>query len=261
MPRYALLGATGSTGSAILRRLSAESPLDLTVNVFVRSRSKLLTTFPDLESKSFKANIVEGTTSDEMAMSQCLKDVDVILGCIGTNEPTKGMTLISDTASSIINALKEHQQAQGAAYRKPTIIQLRSSSLNPYAAMPWVARNMAWFIFHHIYKDLDNACKLYKSTTADNPGLLDYIFIDPPSIHDADGTTATGYKLFLDVAKEKQEPAISYSDLGAAFCEIAERRAEFAGKGVFVSATGAVNMTWGPLMGYMGKGVKSRILG
>lgn len=260
MPKYALLGATGSTGSAIIRRLLSEPPNDLTLNVFVRSRPKLLKAFPDLgATSSFAINIVEGTHSDGQAMGECLRDVEVVLACIGTNEPTPGMTLVYDTSSSILKALKEHRKTQGSGYKNPTVIQLRTSSLNPYAAMPWFARNMAHFTFYHIYSDLKRACELYASTAAASPGLLSYIFVDPPSIHDADGTTPTGYKLFLEVAKEKQEPAISYADLGAAFCEIAERKEEFAEKGVFVSATGTVNLTWGPLMGYMRKGLKSRI--
>lgn len=263
MPKYALLGATGSTGSAIIRHLLANAPSDdLTLNIFVRSKSKLAKAFPDLQgTASFKTVLFEGIPSDTATLRECLRDVDVVLGCIGTNEPTSGMTLIYDTATSIIEALRQHQKQSGSAYKTPTVIQLRSSSLNPYAAMPWVARNMAWFMLYHIYKDLDRACELYSKTAKDEPGLLSYIFVDPPSIHDADGTTPTGYRLFLDVAKEKQEPAISYADLGAAFCEVAERREEFVGKGVFVSATGAVNMTWGPLMGYMAKGLKTRIIG
>ncbi len=110
------------------------------------------------------------------------------------------------------------------------------------------------FCFYYIYADLDRACKLF----ADSPGLLDHIFIDPPAIHDADGTTPTGYKLILE---EKQDPVLSYADLGVAFCEVAERRDEFVGKAVGVTATGEVNQTWGVLMGYMAAGVKSRVWG
>lgn len=171
------------------------------------------------------------------------------------------MTLIYDTTKAITSILQEHKRAQGPAYETPAIIQLRSASLNPKAAQPWIAKNGAWFCFYHIYKDLDRACKLYESSAEETPGLLSYIFVDPPSIHDADGTQATGYKLFTDGFKEKQEGAMMYADLGEAFCEIAERKEEFAGQGVFVSATGAVNVTWGPLMGYMAQGAKTRICG
>ena len=117
---------------------------------------------------------------------------------------------------------------------------------------------MASFCFYYAYEDLDRACKLFDSSAADSPRLLDYVFVDPPSIHDADGTTPTGYKLILD---DKQEPALSYADLGAAFSEVAERRHEFAGKAVGVTATGTVNQTVGTLFGYVATGAKGRIWG
>lgn len=268
MPTYALLGATGSTGSAIVRSLIKDPPKDLTLNIFIRSKSKLLKTFPDLETATaFKANIIEGVPSDTTALQTCLKDATVIFGCIGTNEPTAGMTLIHDTITSIISALQHRREVEGSAYQTPTVIQLRSSSLNPNSTLPQFSRSMAWFFFYHIYTDLDKGCNLLisnsssKDSTTTSPQLLDYIFVDPPSIHDADGTETTGHKLFTDMSKETQEPAISYADLGAAFCEVAQRRKEFAGQGVFVSATGKVRMTWGPLMGFMRKGLWSRVAG
>jgi oxidoreductase AflX len=259
MPTYALLGATGSTGSAI----------------FVRSRSKLYKTFPELESTTaFKINIIQGVSGDAIAMQECLKDVDVVMACIGSNYSTQGMSLIYDTATAIINALEIHRKTRDSAYKPPTIIQLRSATLNPIwkAASPWLARTFIYFCFQYAYEDLDRACKLFASSAADSPGLLHYIFIDPPSIHDADGTTPTGYKLIHDAdgrtptgyklnLDEKQDPVLSYADLGAAFCEVAEQRDKFAGKAVGVTATGIVNQTWGTLIGYMATGVKGRIWG
>lgn len=262
MPTYALLGATGSTGSAIIRCLLAEPPHDLSLNLLVRSKSRLLEKIPDLErSSAFDATIIEGTPQDSSALQNCLDNADVVFNCIGTNEPRAGTTLIYDTTTAILAALQHHQQAKRTAYKTPTILQLRSSSLNPQAALPWIARNMAWFLFYHIYADLDRACKLLaeSSTAADGTEILHYIFIDPPSIHDADGTVRTGYKVFVDATKEKQESAISYADLGASFCEVAARKEQFKSDGVLVSATGDVNMTWGPLLGYMRQGLVSRI--
>ncbi|MCJ1400492.1 hypothetical protein MMC11_003698 [Xylographa trunciseda] len=261
MPTYALLGGSGSTGSAILRCLLSQPPKLLTLNIFVRSRSKLYKAFPDLESTTtFKINIIEGGPSDKTAMQECLTDVDVVMGCIGSNSSTPGITLIYDTTTTIIDVLKVHQKTRGSAYKAPTIIQLRSASLNPIfkAALPWVAQQIAPFCFHYIYTDLDRACNLLASSVADSPGLLKYIFVDPPSIHDADGTTPTGYKIIVD---GKQEPSLSYADLGAAFCEVAERKDEFAGMAVGVTATGPVKETWGTLVGYMAEGAKSRIWG
>ena len=261
MPTYALLGATGATGSAILRCLLSQPPKDLTLNIFVRSRSKLLNAFPDLEgTAAFKINIIEGTPNDSAAMQRCLKDVDVVMGCIGTNVSTPGMTLIYDTISAVIDALRIHQKTQASAYRTATVIQLRSASVNPIfkAEAPWIATRMASFLFHYVYADLERASELLVSIKANSPGLLDYIFIDPPALHDADGTTPTGYKLLL---KGKQEAALSYPDLGASFCEVARRRDEFSGKGIGPSATGAVTLTLGTTLGFVGAALKGRIWG
>ena len=261
MPVYALLGATGSTGSAILRCLLAQSPPHLTLNIFVRDKPKLLKAFPDLESTTaIKVNIIEGTPSHATAMQECLRDVDVAMACIATNYSTRGMSICYDTATAIINALEVLQKTRG--YKRPTIIQLRSASVNRSlsAAMPWFARNMASFCFHHVYEDLRRASTLFTSTATDPPGLLYYIFVDPPAIHDPDGETPTGFALITD-GTQKQESALSYSDLGAAFCEMAERREEFRNREVGPTATGEVNMTVGILFGYLIAGLKSRIMG
>lgn len=277
MPTYALLGATGSTGSAIIRALLTSPASDLRLNVLVRSKKKLLTIFPDLESTSqFTVHIFEGSTtpsasksSKNDALSQCLKDADVIFGCVGNNVPSVDTSLITDTVDSIIAALQTHRQAKGAGYKPPTVIQLRSSSLNPASPLPWIATKMSWFFFRYIYLDLERACdRLVAASKAARPPnddsgqgkLLEAIFIDPPAIHDANGMTPTGYELFTAASTGlKQEPAVSYADLGAAFAEVARKREEFKGEGVIVSATGEVNLTWGPLMGYMLQGAKSRI--
>lgn len=261
MPTYALVGGTGSTGSAILRCLLSQPPKDLTLNIFVRSRSKLRQAFPDLESTTaFKTNIIEGIPSDPTAMQECLKDVDVVMACIASNYSTRGMSLIYDSATALIAALAVHRKTRGPAYKTPTIIQLRSAALHPIykAALPWLARQVFPFCFDYVYADLERVSQLFASTVADSPGLLEYIFIDPPSIHDQDGTTPTGYRLILN---EKQEPMLNYADLGAAFCEVAERRREFVGRAVGVTATGAVNQTWGTLVKYMAAGAKGRMWG
>lgn len=263
MPTYALLGATGSTGTAIIRALLSHPPQDLTLNVFVRSKVKLLQTFPDLETTpSFTVSIFPGaSTTDTAAMLPCLRDADVVFGCVGTNAASAGMTLIHDTLAAVITCLDQLRQAQGAEYKPPTVIQLRSASLNPTSTLPWIAKNMAWLFFHHIYCDLQRGCDLLITTGTADSGLLDYVFVDPPSIHDAEGVQPTGHKLFVDLAGEEQAPAISYADLGEAFVEVAVRRGEFRGEGVFVGATGEVRMTWGPLMGFMGRGLWSRVWG
>lgn len=260
MPVYALLGATGSTGSSILRNLIAHPPKDIHLNIFVRSKSKLLHSFPSLEtSPPFPLTITEGSPSSPTQTRAALSSADVIFACIGSNYSTPGISLITETATSIISALEYHRSALGPAYKIPTIIQLRSASLNPAlkTQVPWIGQKLAFFFFGHVYADLSRACDLFESVS---PDLLHYIYVDPPAIHDAEGTVPTGHKLLLEEGEE-QKPDISYSDLGVAFCEVAERRAELRGRAVGVSATGEVTRTLGTLLGYAAVGVKGRIWG
>lgn len=261
MPTYAVLGATGATGTAIVRSLLTNPPKDLTLNIFVRSKFKLSEAFPDLENTTaFKVNITEATPDNSAAMQKCLKDVDVVMAVIGTNVSSPDITVSHDTAVAVISALEFHRENLGQAYKTPTVIQLRSTSLNPTlkAYLPYVAQYSATFCFHYIYRDLSRACDLFASTATEKPGLLEWIYIDPPALHDADGTTPTGFELVLDA---KMRPDLAYADLGAAFCEVAVRKGEFARKAVGVSATGAVNLTLGTLFGYVVAGVKSRVWG
>lgn len=260
MPTYALLGATGSTGSAIVRCLLAQAPQNLTLKVYVRSRSKLLGLFPDLErTTSFKLEIIEGTSTDSAKLQQCLRDADAIFMCIAQNYAKPGTTLIYDAASTIIEALTALRKDQGSSYTTPTILQNRTASLNETLTrqFPWIAGLVTNTCLHYCYADIKSGCDLYASTAEAQPGLLDYIFMDAPALHDAEGTTPTGHKLILD---EKQGPELSYADFGAAFVEAAERREEFAGKGVGVTATGPVKQTWGTLAGYLSSNLWSRIV-
>lgn len=262
MPTYALLGATGGTGSAILRCLLEEPPQNLTLNVFIRNKAKLIKAFPDLESTTaFTLNIIEGLPTESTSLQRSLKGADVVFMCIATNESKPGMSIAYDTASLVVAALQDLRKEVGASYTTPTILQLRTASLNEtfVAHYPWLQHKFIFFCLHHVYEDLDRGCKLLQSAAAETPGLLDYIFADPPAIHDPDGTTRTGHKLVFKA--EDQPPCLSYADLGAGMCELAERREEFKGMGVGVAATGKVNETWGILAGYLGAGARARVIG
>lgn len=259
MPTYALLGATGSTGSAVLRCLLSEPPQGVKLNILVRSKSKLLKAFPKLDKTGAPGTrIIESTSTNAVALEACLDDADVVFMCVGSNESNSGTTLSFDTAGAIINTLKNLRKLRGNEYKIPTIVQLRTASLNPALARqaPRLVRRVVSFCLHYNYVDIKRACELYESAAKES--LLNYIFVDPPTIHDADGTQRTGYKL---ISTETQETALSYADLGAAMCEIATRGAELRNQPVGVTATGKVNETWGVLAGYLIGGAKNRISG
>lgn len=263
MPTHALLGATGGTGAAVLRALLAAPPTNLNIKILVRSKSKLLTAFPNLEkTQSAKISIIEAPITDYAALQSCLSGAEVVHMCIATNEAKYGTRIAQYMAEAIISSLAQLRKDQGPKYIKPTILVLRSETLNPVHAQDSgkLVYPIVSFTLHYLYDDLDKAAKLYTAAAAENSGFFDYIFVDPPALHDTVGAECTGHELLVDGSK-RQSASLNYSDLGAAYVELAERRGEYNGKSVAISATGAVREQWSVLLWYNLQGLKARLWG
>ncbi|KAJ8606149.1 hypothetical protein MRB53_041156 [Persea americana] len=254
---YALLGATGSTGKAILQYYLDNPPKDLKLVMMVRSKSKLLKSFPDLEkNKSLPVEIVEGNLDNTSALEQALEGAEVIYNCISTNDCSPDNSVAQDAAKAIIAALEAENSKLKSAYRRPYLILNRSATLNEKLAgrMGYFVNFIHWAL-HYCYDDIEAAVNLYKDAK-EKDNLLEYICMDPPALHD--GGKRTGHKLFLDGS---QSSGLNYADLGAGFVEAASRKEEFAGKGVGVTATGDVEQHWDVLRGYILRGIKANITG
>ncbi|KAK5108059.1 hypothetical protein LTR62_008833 [Meristemomyces frigidus] len=238
MPIHAVLGGTGGTGSAVVRTLLASQIPDLGINVLVRSKSKLLQAIPQLGSTSTAVvNIFETPNLDADTFTACVKGASTIYVCIGTNNASRKNEIAVTTATRLIAALGHCRKALGSDYKAPTILFNRSMALNRdviFFPTESVKRFMQWAMFG-IFEDLLKAGEMY--ATAERDGLLVCITADPPGMMDANGTEATGYEL---LQKGKAAPMLNYADFGAAMVELGQRRAEFGGKAVGVSATGAV---------------------
>jgi hypothetical protein len=261
MPTHALLGATGATGSAVLRCYLDSQPKDTNLNIFVRSKSKLIKAFPDLESTcSPRITIVEAPLTDGQALQSCLRGAEVIHSCIATNDAKPGNRVSQDIAHALVTALEILKEEEGSNYIKPTAIITRAAPLNPDLSghMPVLVHRWLWFVLYHIYSDLEKATKIYEDLAA---GLLEYIFVDAPALFDSEGVERTGHRLITKGDTGVASAGINYADLGAAFIELAERKDEFKGMGVGVSATGAVREQWGVLFGYQVAGLKGRLWG
>lgn len=261
MPTHALLGATGGTGSAVLHALLAAPPPNLTLKIFVRSKSRLLLAYPNLESTtSISISIFEAPITDISALRSCLSGAEVAHMCIATNEVKYGTHIAQDMAGAIISSLSQLREEQGSEFTKPTLLIIRSASLNPVYALHAgrVIHHLIMLTLHFVYNDLDKAASIYATTAAQERELFDYIFVDPPAIHDAASTHCTGHELMVDGSRPLSA-SLNYADLGAAFVELAQEKEHYLGKGVAVSATGAVREQWSVLLGYNWQGLKSRI--
>ena len=261
MPTHAILGATGATGSAVLRCYLRSPPKDINLNIFVRSKAKLIKSFPGLESTpSPQINIVEAPLFDNQALQSCLRDAEVIHSCIATNNAKPGDRVSQDTAEALVTALTSLKEEQGSKYNEPTAIIIRAAPLNPDLSghMPALVHRWLWFVLYHVYSDLEKASKIYENSAA---GLLGYVFVDAPALFDAEGVERTGHRLLAAGDTETASAGVNYADLGAAFIEIAQRKDEFGGMGVGVSATGTVREEWGVLFGYQMAGLRGRLWG
>lgn len=263
MPQYALMGATGGTGTAILRYLLENPPKELTLNILIRNKPKLLNQFPDLEeNSSFTVNIIEGGSQDTAAIRRCITGCSIIMQCIASNVSSPGASLGYDTTCALIDTLKEIQKDDPSSYQTPTILYLRAAPLNKAFGedIPAFAEAIMWYCLHYCYSDHAKASTFYESTARENPDLMHYIFVDPPGLQDPNGMERTGYVL-LTTNERRLPPGLMYADLGAAFCEIAERQVEFRNQGVGVGGTGKIKMTPSANLAFAFWGAVYRTLG
>lgn len=225
MPTYAIIGATGKTGSSLLTLL-LKNPKNM-VHAYVRSKSKLLTQFPHLdETKSVQ--IFEGALTDIPLQASCISGVDTIFSVIGENENTPGLRIAQDSAHAIVAALCLLGCNTGAK-NVPKVLILSSASMNPrmYAHESAVAHWIVWRAMSNVYTDLARA-EEYLSL---HQSWLRVTFIQPGGlVEDAQ----KGHALSLD--RRGAVPFVSYLDLAAGMIEIAEA-GDFDGIGVSVIST------------------------
>lgn len=241
MPIYTILGGTGSTGSAVIRSIIASPPADLTLRIFVRSKSKLLNILPELSARP-DTKITEAEFTDQQALGQCLSDSDAIFSCIATNDSAPDLSIALDTAAAIISALQDVKKKAQGKYVKPVILMLSSASVSktldgsPPAPVKAILDRALWFL----YEDLRKAESLYRDCRQDDAELLDVIFIQAPGI--MPGTVPTGH----EISTKMGTGVVSFADLGAGMIETAVRREELEWREVSVLATGKVDVDWGP---------------
>ncbi len=225
MPTYAIIGATGKTGSSLLTLL-LKDPKNV-VHAYVRSKSKLLTQFPHLdETKSVQ--IFEGALNNIPLQASCISGVDTIFSVIGENENTPGLRIVQDSAHAIVAALCLLGCNNGAK-KVPKVLFLSSASMNPrmYSHEPAVMHWLLWRAMSNAYTDVARAeeyLRLHQS-------WLRVTFIQPGGLVEDE---QKGHALSLD--RQGAVAFVSYLDLAAGMIEIAEA-GNFDGTGVSVIST------------------------
>ena len=235
MPTYAILGATGSTGQALLDNLS-RSP-KYTVNAYVRSRAKLERLRPGI-SQSDKVQIFEGDLHDVPLITRCVSNVSAVFAVVATNVNIPGSNLTQDTAQVIVAALCNLRTEKPDA-KLPRIIFLSSATVHPAFSQETPAP-FRWLIetaFSNIYEDLRRAeryMRLHKS-------WLNATFVHPGGlVHDAQ----KGHALSVS-GLETSRTFLSYLDLAAGMIEVADAEGKYDWIGVTVVPTAKdVKIEW-----------------
>lgn len=256
---HALLGATGSTGSAVLIYLLETEPEHLRLNIFVRNKEKLLSAFPQiLEVSRPEIHIYAAPLTDLETLSDCLRNAEVIYNCIAANRPVRGMDVAQSSAASIIAVLQDLKK--DTQQPPPLLLMNRSMMLNTkinYHTSAFL-RAIVYFMLYHVYEDIVKAANLYKQAAEAKRPVLKYVYMDAPGLHDSDSMERTGHRLVLK--DEVTTEGLNYADFGAAWVEAAGRRKEVENRQVAVAATGHVRTQYLVLVGYNWQGLLSRLM-
>ncbi|KAL8722822.1 MAG: hypothetical protein Q9225_000771 [Loekoesia sp. 1 TL-2023] len=210
MPSYAVLGATGATGGNILKLL-AKNPQN-TVNVYVRSKPKLLAQAPEIASNK-RVNIFTGSLKDTALIASCVKNTDAVFSTVASNDNMPGTHIAQDTAQSIVVALMDLRMTE-PQIKIPTIVWLSSASVNPkfYSQEPALLHWLLATSFSYVYTDLAHAEEYLKM----HQKWLKVVFIQPGGLVE---DKQHGHALSLD----REKTFLSYADLAAGMIEVAEK--------------------------------------
>ena len=237
MLTYAILGATGSTGSSILRYLHGRSD-KVNINIYARSASKVGSLHPYVETAENVKTFV-GDLSSINLLKDCLRNVNVIFSTVAQNSNEPGCSIAQRTAHSIVSALGALLKEEGLNFKCPILVFLSSACLNPHfvEATP---RMVTWVIErgnYYVYGDLRKAIRYLKGQP-----WIPLITAEPPILVK---DIARGYEL----SQDEVTTFISYDDLARGMVQMAEEDSgqKWFGKGVGIKGTGNVKKDfWTP---------------
>lgn len=221
MLSYAVLGATGTTGGAIVKLLSQRE--NVSIHAFVRSAKKLEAQEPDLLA-SKRLHIFEGQMKDTQMLAKCIHGTRAVFICIAASENVPYCTIAQDVARAVIAAMKE-LRAEYPDHPLPRLIQLSSSSIDEKLSesLPSIAHAILYRGNWWIYEDL----KIARNMLASEP-WIDCTYMMPGGLIQA---PQTGHKL----STEKQQTFLGWLDLAAGMIEVADEKSEvWRGKNVSV---------------------------
>jgi nucleoside-diphosphate-sugar epimerase len=215
MTTYAILGATGQTGSEIVKALL---PTSAHLNIYARSQARLEAQFPHI-STAPNVTLFIGDLSDTSLLTSCISNADVILSTVAQNRNEPGCSIAQRTALAIIDAL-EPRRLLGD--RIPNLVFLSSGSLDPgNLNQETLGHKAMYWVLHHIYDDLKAAIKLLHA----NPWVPLVIASASGLVHDS-----KDYPVELTEDLTRVAPLQSYASLAKGMIAMGDEAGRWTGK-------------------------------
>lgn len=246
---YAVLGATGNCGKALIQNLlqpastptSTNNTADGTGNIihaYCRNKAKLYRVLPEVIDNKH-VQIYDGSIHNVQLFADCLRGVQTAFLVVNTNNNVPGCTLAQDTAHIVVEALQrlkdEHDliannnnnnNNSNTPFKPPKLVLLSSASIDPHISrdMHWWLRPIIMRAASHVYQDL----RVTEAFLRAQAHWLTTIFVKPAGLALDE---AKGHRLTLD----EEESFLSYADLSAGMIEAAlDESGVYDGKSVGV---------------------------
>lgn len=239
---YAVLGATGNCGSALINIILHDKP-KARINAYCRNRSKLLKKMPDAGS-SDRVEIFEGGIQDTQLLAKCVAGSKAVFLCVSTNDNIPGCRLSQDTTISLLKALRELEELSAKLdheHKLPKVVLLSSGTVDetfsqhvPALLLPILLRSASY-----VYKDIVEAEKMLRA----EQDWLTSIYVKPGALS---VDTRRGFALSLT----EQHGPTSYLDLAAGMlAAVDDEQRLYDGKSVSLICTnGAAQFPKGTAM-------------
>jgi putative NADH-flavin reductase len=214
MPTYAVLGATGNTGTALIQ-IILRSP-DNQVHAFCRDKAKLSRLLPEAVTNP-NLHIYEGTIDNIPVLASCIRATRAVFLVTSTNDNVPGFRVGQDLAANVLVALRENLKHQPltatATATKPKLILLSSATIDPLLSRntPYLLHRILLWSASNVYNDLRQTEALLRA----EEDWVKTIFIKPGALS---VDIQRGHALSLT---DESSP-LSYLDLAAGMLEAAD---------------------------------------
>lgn len=207
-PKYAVLGATGNCGSALIQTLLTQP--SKYINAYCRDRTKLECQLGDTNGNG-RVHIFEGNLSDVDLIAACMQGCHAVFLCVSTNDNVPGCHMAQDAAAVVVQALRRSKESRAADL--PKVVLLSSGTVDepfsqhvPSLLLPVLLRSAS-----HVYRDIKIAEEILQAQS----DWLTSIYMKPGALS---VDQSRGYALSIT----EQNGPTSYSDLAAAMIEAAD---------------------------------------